>query len=324
MAIMTFRDALRLALHEEMKADSRVFLLGEDIGKYGGAYAVTKGLQQEFGVERVIDTPMSEGTIVGAAMGAAMIGGRPVAEIMYVDFMTYAMDQIVNQAAKIHYMFGGQISVPMVIRTQQGTGRGAGAQHSQSLEAWFTHIPGLKVVAPATPLDAKGLLTASMRDDNPIIFIEHKGLYAMKGDVPEGTGAIPIGKADIKRKGKDVTIVSYSYTLHLALAAAETLAKENIDAEVVDLRTLKPLDMDTVLESTAKTGRLVVAHEACLNGGVGAEIAARASESLFGKLRAPVRRVAAHDVPLPANSRLEKLIVPDANRIAEAAREVMR
>lgn len=320
---MMFRDALRQALREEMQRDPRVFLLGEDIGRYGGAYAVTKGLLEEFGPRRVIDTPMSEGTIVGAAVGAAMVGGRPVAEIMYVDFMAYAMDQLVNQAAKIHYMFGGQINVPMVVRTQQGTGRGAGAQHSQSLEAWFTHIPGLKVLAPATPSDAKGLLKSAIRDGNPVVFLEHKGLYALKGDVPDGEYLTPIGVAQVARPGQDITLISYSRSLHLAIEAAEELARAGAQAEVIDLRTLKPLDWETLIRSVQRTRRAVVIHEAALTNGLGGEIAARLSEALFSHLLAPVRRVAAFDIPLPANSRLEKLIVPDAARIAQVAQATL-
>ncbi|MGE5139677.1 MAG: alpha-ketoacid dehydrogenase subunit beta [Rudaea sp.] len=324
MTFMTFRDALRQALQEEMRRDPAVFVMGEDVGRYGGAYAVTKGLQEEFGADRVIDTPMSEGTIVGAAAGAAMIGGRPVAEIMYVDFMALTMDQLVNQAAKIHYMFGGQIRVPMVIRTQQGTGRGAGAQHSQSLEAWFAHVPGLKVVAPSVPADAKGLLKAAIRDDNPVVFLEHKGLYPIKGDVPEGEYVTPLGKADVKREGRDVTLITYSHTFHLVMQAAAALAAAGIEAEVVDVRTLRPLDMETIIRSAAKTRRAVVVHEAVITGGVGAEIAARLGEALFGRLLAPVMRVGASDVPLPANSRLEKEVIPDVTRIATTARQAVQ
>lgn len=324
MATLTFREALREALREEMQRDPSVFLMGEDIGRYGGAYAVTKGLLEEFGAERVIDTPMSEGTIIGAASGAAMIGGRPVAEIMYVDFMALTMDQLVNQAAKIHYMFGGQIRVPMVVRTQQGTGRGAGAQHSQSLEAWFAHVPGLKVVAPSTPADAKGLLKSAIRDDNPVVFLEHKALYPLKGDVPEGEYLAPLGKADIKRAGNDVTIISYSQTLQLALHAANALASEGIDVEALDLRSLRPLDMDAVIASVSKTKRAVIAHEAVLSGGIGGEISARLNEALFGELRAPVARVASYDVPLPANSNLEKAVIPDVARISRAVRDTMQ
>ncbi len=318
MSVMMYREALRRALYEEMKADPRVFVLGEDIGLYGGAYAVTKGLLEEFGADRVRDTPMSEAMIVGAAIGAAMIGGRPVAEIMYVDFMTLVMDQIVNQAAKIHYMFGGQIKVPCVIRTQQGTGRGAGAQHSQSLESWFVHTPGLKVVAPATPADAYGLLRASIQDDNPIIFLEHKGLYAVKGEVPEEPFVTPLGVADVKRVGSDVTLITYSRMVHLALEVAAQLEKQNIGVEVVDLRSLQPLDMETIFRSVQKTRRAVVLHEAVKTGGLGAELSARITETLFDHLLGPVQRVAAYDVPLPANVALEKYVIPNAEQVTQA------
>jgi pyruvate/2-oxoglutarate/acetoin dehydrogenase E1 component len=323
MSVMMYRDALRRALYEEMKADPRVFVLGEDVGAYGGAYAVTKGLIAEFGADRVRDTPMSEAMIVGAAVGAAMVGGRPVAEIMYVDFITLAMDQIVNQAAKIHYMFGGQIKVPCVIRTQQGTGRGAGAQHSQSLESWFIHTPGLKVVAPATPADAYGLLRASIQDDNPVIFLEHKGLYAVKDEVPDEPYVTPIGVADVKREGSDVTLITYSRMLQVALDAAKQLAEQNISVEVVDLRSLLPLDMDTVLRSVAKTRRAVVLHEAVLTGGLGGELSARINEALFSELLAPVQRVTAPDVPLPANVTLEKYLVPNAEQVKKAIEKTL-
>jgi pyruvate dehydrogenase E1 component beta subunit len=323
MSVMMYRDALRRALYEEMKADPRVFVLGEDVGAYGGAYAVTKGLSAEFGTERVRDTPMSEAMIVGAAVGAAMVGGRPVAEIMYVDFITLAMDQIVNQAAKIHYMFGGQIKVPCVIRTQQGTGRGAGAQHSQSLESWFIHTPGLKVVAPATPADAYGLLRASIQDDNPVIFLEHKGLYAVKDEVPDEPYVTPIGVADVKREGSDVTLITYSRMLHVALDAAKQLAEQNVSVEVIDLRSLLPLDMDTVLRSVAKTRRAVVLHEAVLTGGLGGELSARINEALFSELLAPVQRVTAPDVPLPANVTLEKYLVPNAEQVKKAIEKTL-
>jgi len=320
---MMYRDALRRALYEEMKADPRVFLLGEDIGLYGGAYAVTKGLLDEFGPQRVRDTPMSEAVIVGAAIGAAMIGGRPVAEIMYVDFMTLTMDQIVNQAAKIHFMFGGQIKVPCVIRTQQGTGRGAGAQHSQSLESWFIHTPGLKVVAPATPADAYGLLRASIQDDNPVIFLEHKGLYAVKEEVAEEPFVTPLGVADVKRTGSDVTLITYSRMVHLALDVAAQLEQRQISVEVIDLRTLQPLDMETVLRSVEKTRRAVVLHEAVMTGGLGGELSARINEALFDQLLSPVRRVAARDVPLPANVALEKYVVPNAEQVIGVIEEML-
>ncbi|MCL4250335.1 MAG: alpha-ketoacid dehydrogenase subunit beta [Anaerolineae bacterium] len=323
MPIMMYRDALRRALYEEMKADPSVFVLGEDIGLYGGAYAVTKGLLEEFGPDRIRDTPMSEAAIVGAAIGAAMVGGRPVAEIMYVDFMTLTMDQVVNQAAKIHFMFGGQIKVPCVIRTQQGTGRGAGAQHSQSLESWFIHTPGLKVVAPSTPADAYGLLRASIQDDNPVIFLEHKGLYAVKDEVPEEPFVTSLGVADVRRTGSDVTLISYSRTMQLALEVAAQLEQRDISVEVVDLRTLQPLDMETVLRSVEKTRRAVVLHEAVMTGGLGAEVSARITEALFHQLLSPVRRVAAADAPLPANVALEKYVVPNAEQVIRAIEETL-
>lgn len=323
MAELRYRDALRRALYEEMKQDERVFIIGEDVGAYGGAYKVTEGLLKEFGEERVRDTPLSEAVIIGAALGAAMVGGRPVAEIMYVDFAALAMDQIVNQAAKIHYMFGGQISVPMVIRTQQGTGRGAGAQHSQSLESWFVHIPGLKVVAPATARDAYGLLKSAIRDGNPIMFLEHKGLYAVKDPVEDEEFTIPLGVAEVKREGRDVTIITYSRMVYLALEVAEQYAAQGIEVEVVDLRTLKPLDFATLEASARKTGRVVVLHESVKLNGIGAEVSAELNERLFGGLRAPILRVAAHDVPLPANLELEKLVIPGAERLTEAIDAVL-
>lgn len=321
--MITFRDALREALREEMQRDPKVFIIGEDVGHYGGAYAVTKGLLDEFGPDRVRDAPMSEAMIVGAALGAAMTGMRPVAEIMYVDFMALAMDQFVNQAAKIHYMFGGQLAAPLVVRTQQGTGRGAGAQHSQSLEAWFMHVPGLRVVLPATPRDAKGLLKTAIRQNSPVLFIEHKGLYAIRGEVPENEYLIPFGEADVKRSGRDVTVVAYSRMVHLAMEAAEQLAADGIDAEVLDLRTLNPLDSDTLLTSVRRTGRAVIVHEACRTAGAGAELSALIHESLHGELRAPVRRVAAMDVPIPANSRLEGEVIPKTADVVSAARAVV-
>ncbi|HEY8475763.1 MAG TPA: alpha-ketoacid dehydrogenase subunit beta, partial [Chloroflexota bacterium] len=283
----------------------------------------TKGLLDEFGPRRIIDTPMSEAMIVGAALGAAVVGGRPVAEIMYVDFLTLAMDQVVNQAAKMHYMFGGQLRVPLVIRVQQGTGRGAGAQHSQSLEAWFAHVPGLKVAIPSTPYDAKGLLKTAIRDDNPVLFIEHKGLYPLKGPVPDEEYLVPFGVADVKRAGSDVTIVAYSRMLQVALEAADHLAAAGISAEVVDPRTLSPLDMETIYRSVAKTRRAVVLYEACLTGGFGAEIAARLHEQAFGDLLAPVRRIAAADVPLPANVRLEREVIPNAQRVVAEVQRLL-
>ena len=320
---VTFREALREALLEEMTDDPRVILLGEDVGRYGGAYAVSRGLLEQFGDRRVLDTPMSEAAIVGVALGASMVGARPVAEIMYMDFMTLVMDALVNQAAKMHFMFGGQLSAPLVVRTQQGIGRGAGSQHSQSLEAWFAHVPGLKVVAPSTPADAKGLLKAAIRDDDPVLFIEHKGLYARKGEAPPHDHVVPLGSADVKRQGRDVTIVTWSNMVHTALAAAEHLAASGIEVEIVDLRTLAPLDLPTVLASVERTGRVLVLHEAMRTGGLGAEIAAQVSEHLFGRLLAPVRRVAAPDVVLPANTALERALIPDADAVERAVRSLV-
>jgi pyruvate dehydrogenase E1 component beta subunit len=321
---LTFRDALREALVEEMAADPRVFLIGEDVGRYGGAYAVSRGLLDQFGPNRVIDSPMSEAEIVGVALGAAIVGARPVAEIMYMDFITLVMDQLVNQAAKIHAMFGGHLSAPMVVRVQQGIGRGAGPQHSQSLEAWLTHVPGLKVVAPSTPADAKALLIASIRDDDPVVFIEHKQLYPRKGEVPEDLPVVPIGAAAVQRPGTDVTVVSWSNMVHVALEAAARLADDGISVEVVDVRTLAPLDMTTILASAARTRRVLVAHEAVRTGGLGGEIAAQVGEALFGDLLAPVRRIAAPDVVLPANSTLERALIPDAEALATALRDLVR
>jgi pyruvate/2-oxoglutarate/acetoin dehydrogenase E1 component len=322
--ILTYREALREALFEEMEADDRVILMGEDVGRYGGAYAVSKGLLERFGDRRVIDTPMSEALIVGAALGAAAVGARPVAEIMYMDFVTLVMDQLINQAAKLHFMFGGQLNAPMVVRVQQGIGRGAGSQHSQSLEAWFAHVPGLKVVAPSTPADAKGLLKSAIRDDDPVLFIEHKGLYARKGEDPGPDHVVPIGVADIKRAGDDITVVAWSNMVHTVLAAAERLADEGTEVEVVDLRTISPLDMETVLASVGRTGRLLVAHEAVRTSGLGAEIAAQVAEQMHGQLRAPVRRIATPDVVLPANTLLERALVPDVDAVALAVQDLVR
>ena len=320
--VLTYREALREALAEEMAADPRVFLIGEDVGRYGGAYAVSKGLLEQFGPERVIDSPMSEAEIVGVALGAAMVGARPVAEIMYMDFVTLVMDQLVNQAAKMHGMFNGRLSAPLVVRLQQGIGRGAGPQHSQSLEAWVAHVPGLKVAAPSTPADAKGLLVAAIRDDDPVVFIEHKQLYPRKGEVVDGAAPTPIGVAEVKRTGDDVTVVSWSNMVHTALDAATRLGEEGIEVEVVDLRTLAPLDMATVLASGERTRRVLVAHEAVRTGGLGAEVAAQVSEALFGRLLAPVRRVATPDVILPANSALERALIPDADALVAAIRHL--
>jgi pyruvate/2-oxoglutarate/acetoin dehydrogenase E1 component len=306
-----------------MERDPHVFILGEDVGRHGGVFTVTKGLIDQFGGERVRNTPISECAIVGAALGAAVVGCRPVAEIMYVDFMTIAMEMIVNQAAKIRYMFGGKAKVPMVVRTQGGGGRGNAAQHSQSLEAWFVHVPGLKVVMPATPYDAKGLLKSAIRDDNPVIFLENKNLYFRKGPVPEGEYTIPLGVADIKRPGSDVTVVATSRMVGEALAAAEVLAESGIDVEVIDPRTLAPLDMGTIIASVKKTHRAVIVHEACTTCGIGAEIGMRIMEEAFDYLDAPVKRVAAVDVPVPYNRILEDAALPNVEDIIRGVREVL-
>jgi len=323
MAQMMYRDALRTALAEEMHRDPRVFVIGEEVGRYGGAYAVTKGLFEEFGAERVVDTPISEASTVGLGVGAAVMGLRPVVELMYVDFIGLAGDQVANQMAKLRYMTGGQVKVPMALRTQGGTGRSAGAQHSQSLEAWLVHIPGLRVVMPATPADAKGLLKSAIRSDDPVVFIEHKALYALKGEVPEGEHLVALGQARVAREGDEVSIVAYSRMVHFALEAAEALGQEGIRAEVIDLRCLSPLDLGTVLASVRKTHRAMVVSEAHKTCGFSAELAARITEEAFTELEAPVARVAAQDVPGPA-THLEKLSIPSPEQIAAAARTLRR
>ncbi len=318
-----YRQALSEALSEEMERDERVFLMGEDIGVYGGAYGVTRGLYEKFGEERVRDTAISEAAIAGAAAGAAMTGMRPVAEIMYIDFSTIATDQIINIAAKNRYMFGGKTTVPLVIRTEGGTGRGIAAHHSQSLEAWYVHIPGLYVVMPSTPYDAKGLLKSSIRNDNPVIFIEHKMLYGTKGLVPEEEYTVPLGVADVKREGGDITIIAYSKMVQVALSAADELTREGIECEVIDLRTLKPLDIETILESVKKTGKAIIVSEACKTGGVTGEVASQIMEMGFDYLDAPVIRVAGADVPIPMSPALEEVAIPQVSDIVEAVKEVI-
>ncbi len=316
-------EALRDAMREEMLRDPQVFLMGEDIGLYGGAYGATRGLFEEFGAERVRDTPISEATIGGSAVGAAMCGMRPVAEIMYVDFTPLAMDQVANQGAKNRYMFGGKTKVPMVIRTEGGAGRGIAAHHSQSLESLWTHFPGIYVVMPSTPYDAKGLLKAAIRDDNPVMFIEHKMLYGIEGFVPEEDYIIPFGVADVKREGADVTVVTYSQMVHRSLKAAEKLAEEGISVEVIDLRTLKPLDMDTIAASVKKTGRVVGVTEAYRVNSFISELAARIQEELFDWLDAPVVRVTGADVPVPMSESLENAMVPSVDAIIAGIRKVL-
>ncbi len=323
MREISYADAIIEALREEMKRDDRVFLMGEDVGLYGGAYGASRGLFEEFGQWRVIDTPISEATIGGAAVGAAMAGMRPVAEIMYVDFTPLAMDQVANQGAKNRYMFGGKTSVPMVMRTEGGAGRAIAAHHSQSLEALWTHFPGIYVVMPSTPYDVKGLLKAAIRENNPVMFIEHKMLYKNKGRVPEEDYVIPLGIADVKRRGKDVTLVSYSRQVINALDAADALAKENIDVEVIDLRCLKPLDIETITNSIKKTGRFVGVTEAYENTSFINEVMAQVNDNAFDYLDAPMVRVAAANVPVPRAEILEDLAIPNVNRIIEACRKVV-
>lgn len=318
MPEMTFLEAINTALKEEMLRDDKVIILGEDVGIFGGCFGVTKGLFETFGEERVIDTPISETAIVGASVGAAAAGLRPVPEIMFMDFMGVCMDEILNQAAKMRYMFGGKVAIPMTLRTACGGGISAAAQHSQSLEAFFAHIPGIKVVMPSTPADAKGLLISSIRDDNPVIFIEHKMLYGVKGQVPEGEYTIPIGKADVKREGSHVTVVATATMVHKALEAAETLAGEGIEVEVVDPRTIQPLDKETILKSVEKTGKLVIVHEAVKTGGVGGEIAAMVAEEGFYLLDAPIKRIGAPFAPVPFAVNLEKAYIPDEEDIIAA------
>jgi acetoin:2,6-dichlorophenolindophenol oxidoreductase subunit beta len=323
MTIITYAQALNEALREEMRADSHVFVMGEDIGLHGGMFRVTQGLIDEFSPLRVRDTPISEAGFVGLGVGAALAGMRPVVELMFMDFVLVAADQIVNQAAKLRYMSGGQVAVPIVIRAQQGGGRGNGAQHSQSFEAWLAQVPGLKVVAPATPKDAKGLLKSAIRDGNPVVFIEHKLLYNTKGEVPEGEYTIPIGKAEVKRPGRDITIVSFSRTLLFALEAAETLAQKGIQAEVIDLRTIEPLDMQTILDSVQGTARLLVVHEAHTNCGIGAEIIARLYEQAPEILITPARRLGAKHVPIPVAEPLENAVLPQPADIVKAVEAMM-
>ena len=323
MAKISYSQALRDALREEMQRDADVFLIGEDIGVHGGAFGVSRGLLDEFGPQRVVTTPISEAAIVGAAVGAAVVGCRPVAEIMYMDFITIAMDQIVNQAAKMRYMFGGKARLPLVIRTPGGAGRGNAAQHMQSLEAWFVHVPGLKVAMPSTPRDAKGLLKSSIRDDNPVIFVENKLLYATQGEVPHGEYLIPLGQAEIKRPGRDVTVVATSRMVLLALSVAQHLAEEGIEVEVIDPRTLVPLDIETIVESVKRTNHVLIVHEACERCGVGAEIVAQIQERAFDWLDAPIKRLANPNVPIPFARNLEALAIPDEERIAAAVRELL-
>lgn len=324
MPEMTYAEAIRAALREEMTRDERVFLFGEDIGRYGGAFGVTFGLLDEFGPERIRETPISEAAIVGAATGAALAGMRPVAEMMFMDFILLGMEQLVNQAAKARFMFGGKATVPLVIRMPGGSGSGAAAQHSQSLESILMHIPGIKVVNPSTPYDVKGLLISAIRDPNPVCFVEHKLLYKTKGQVPEGEYTIPIGQADVKRVGFDITVVAGNIMVPRVLNVAEKLAQEGIEVEVVDPRTLRPLDVETIASSVQKTGRLLVVHEACQTGGWAGEVMASvASTPAFDYLDAPMRRLAGADVPIPYNRNLERAAVPQEEDIEREIRAIV-
>jgi pyruvate dehydrogenase E1 component beta subunit len=315
-------EAVRDGLAEILSSDPLVFLMGEDIGKAGGVFNVYTGLQDEFGPDRVMNTPISEAGMAGIGVGAAMVGMRPVVDIMFGDFLTLAMDQIVNQAAKMYYMTGGQVSVPLVIRTTLGAGRSSGAQHSQSLHAWLCHIPGLKVVVPSTPADAKGLLKTAVRDPNPVIIYEDKMMYQLKGPVPVGDYSIPFGVADIKRAGDDVTIVATSSMVHVALKAADTLAAEGISAEVIDPRTLKPLDTRTIIESVKKTNRAVIIDEGYYSFGITGELASTIADEAFDYLDAPVKRIAAEDVPVPLAPLLELSTIPDETRLIETVKSL--
>lgn len=321
--VLTYAQALNEALREEMARNPQVVLLGEDIGKHGGMFTVTRGLLDAFGRDRVLDTPISEGGFVGAALGLAITGYRPVVELMFADFVFVASDQLFNHVAKARYISGGQRTVPLVVRTQQGSGGGKAAQHSQSLEALFCHIPGWKVVAPSTPADAKGLLASAIRDDNPVAVLEHKGLYFTKGVVPDGETIVPLGAARIARPGGAITLISYSKAMELALGAAEVLAAEGVEAEVIDLRSLKPLDLDTLLASVAKTHRAVVVHEAHRMCGFGAELVAAIQEAAFFELEAPIQRVAADDTPIPYSRILERAVLPQVEDVVAAAHRAL-
>ena len=322
---LTYAEAIREAIDLAMARDERVFLVGEDVGVYGGAFGVTDGLYQKYGAARVRDTPISEAGIAGVATGAALTGMRPIAEIQFMDFITLSMEQLVLQAAKLRFMLGGKVEVPFVLRTPAGAGTGAAAQHSESLENWFVHVPGLKVVMPSTPANAKGLLLAAIEDPNPVIFVEHKLLYRTKGVVPEGYYTTPLSRSEIKRTGRDVTIVATSLMVARAMEAATELAREGIEAEIVDPRTLKPLDAEPLVQSVCKTGRVLIVHEACKTGGFGGELAAILAESeAFDYLDAPIRRLAGLDIPVPYNHELERRMVPQVTDIVEAARRLTK
>lgn len=324
MREITFSEATLEAMIEEMTRDERVYVMGEDIARQGGIFGQFKGLPQKFGIDRVRDTPISEMAIVGAGVGSALAGARPVVDMHFADFITCSMDEVVNQMAKVRYMFGGQCSVPLVLRAPDGLVRSAAAQHSQSLESWFMHVPGIKVVIPSNPADAKGLLKAAIRSDDPVLYFEHKALFPMKGPVPDGDHIVPIGKASVVRGGKDVTIVSYSMMMNQVLTAADTLKDDGIQAEAIDLRTISPLDKATILNSVAKTKRLVIVHEAVKVGGVGAEIAAMVAEEMIDYLDAPIKRLGAPFTPIPFSPPLESLVRISVDDIVNTVRGVCR
>ena len=322
MPEQTYLDAIRAGLEEEMRRDSSVYHFGEDVA-LGGPFGVTKGLAETFGVNRLVNTPISEATVMGVTIGAATAGLRPVVEIMFIDFITLAMDQLVNHAAKLHYMSGGQLKIPLTVRVQCGISGAMGAHHSQSLESWLAHVPGLKVVMPSNPADAKGLLKSAIRDDNPVVFIEHRGLYWTKGEVADGETVVPIGKASVLRQGEQITVVALSSMVGPALTAAEDLATEGISAEVIDPRTISPLDIETIASSVKKTSRMIVVHEAVEQGGIGAEIVAQVQQQAFHYLDSPIARVAAPFAPVPASPPLEKRFLPNRDKIIEAARAAL-
>lgn len=320
-----YLDAIKEALSQQMEADEKIFLIGEDIGVYGGAFGLTVGMIDKFGEDRIMDTPISEQAIVGIAIGAALMGLKPVVEIMFSDFLMLALEQVANQAAKIHYMFGGKTAVPLVIRTPGGGGTGAAAQHSQSLEAIVNHIPGLKVIMPSTPYDAKGLFISAIADPNPVIFIEHKLLYKkVKGEVPEKVYTIPLGKADIKKEGKDITVVATSFMVQKVLKVADNLLSKGIDIEVIDPRTIKPLDLETIIESVKKTGRVVLVEEACYTGGFTSFMASEIQAKAFDWLDAPIARITGLDCPIPYSSVLENAVIPSEERIERGILEMYK
>jgi len=323
--IVTYKDAIKQAMIEKMREDPRVFIIGEDIGVYGGAFGVTMGMLEEFGPNRIIDTPMSEASFTGVALGAALMDMRPILEIMFADFLTFSADQIINQAAKIRFMTGGQFKVPLLVRAPQGSGPGAAAQHSQNVEAWFLNIPGLKIVAPSNPYDAKGLLKSAIEDDNTVIFLEHKLLYSIKGNVPEEDYRVPIEKANIVAEGKDITIIATSIEVQRSIEAANILKEKSISVELIDPRTIKPLDVETIVDSVKKTHQLLIVHEGCKDGGIGAEIASRIAESeAFLYLDAPIFRLSGYDIPIPYNMNLEKKATPQVEDIVKKVEKIIK